>query len=154
MHPRLVSCHQTVSRDLGHRRQCTIQHRPQRIPRRHLHTHRFLDQHHSKKLHVQCETRLSPDKSKLSTAATTASFCFVSTVLSDDGDLAHCRSSDCGGYVGPPTAFPVGHWCTVGVLAGTHRCATESRVTLWQKTNTFLWLLVFHAHVQLRILTF
>ena len=29
-------------------------------------------------------------------------------------------------------AFPVGHRCTVVVLAGTHRCATESRVTLWQ----------------------
>ena len=27
------------------------------------------------------------------------------------------------------------HRCTVGVLAGTHRCATESRVTLWQSAN-------------------
>ena len=25
--------------------------------------------------------------------------------------------------------------CTVGVLAGTHRCATESGVTLWQSAN-------------------
>ena len=36
---------------------------------------------------------------------------------------------------GPPTAFPVGHQCTVGVLAGSHRCPTESRVTLWQSAN-------------------
>ena len=36
---------------------------------------------------------------------------------------------------GPPTAFPFGHWCTVGVLAGTHRCATESRTTLGQCAN-------------------
>ena len=28
----------------------------------------------------------------------------------------------CGACCGPPTAFPVGHRCTVGVLAGTHRC--------------------------------
>ena len=32
---------------------------------------------------------------------------------------------------GPPTA----HWCTVGVLTGTHQCATESRMTLWQSAN-------------------
>ena len=30
---------------------------------------------------------------------------------------------------------PQRHWCTVGVLAGTHQCATESRVTLWQSAN-------------------
>ena len=29
----------------------------------------------------------------------------------------------------------VGHRCTVGVLARTHRSATESRVTLWQSAN-------------------
>ena len=41
----------------------------------------------------------------------------------------------------PPTAFPCGHWCTVGVLAGTHQCATESRVTLWQSANpSVCWL--------------
>ena len=34
-------------------------------------------------------------------------------------------------------AFPVRHPCTVGVLAGTHRCATVSRVTLWQSANPF-----------------
>ena len=30
---------------------------------------------------------------------------------------------------------PLRHWCTVGVLAGTHQCATESRLTLWQSAN-------------------
>ena len=40
----------------------------------------------------------------------------------------------CGACCGPPTAFPVGHRCTVGVLAGT----TESRVTLWQSANPSL----------------
>ena len=48
---------------------------------------------------------------------------------------------------------PWRHWCTVGVLAGTHQCATE-----WQSANPFLCLsscphvVVFHAHLQLRIL--
>ena len=41
-----------------HRRQCTIQHRLRRTPRHNLHAHRFIDQHHSKKLHVQCGTWL------------------------------------------------------------------------------------------------
>ena len=36
---------------------------------------------------------------------------------------------------GPPTAFPFGHRCTVGVLPGTHRCASESRMTLRQRAN-------------------
>ena len=37
---------------------------------------------------------------------------------------------------GPPTASPPQrHWCTVGVLVGTHQCATESRMTLWQSAN-------------------
>ena len=30
---------------------------------------------------------------------------------------------------------PWRHWCTVGVLGGTHQCATEYRVTLWQSAN-------------------
>ena len=48
-----------------------------------------------------------------------------------------------GSCVGPHTGFPV--WAPVyrGVLAGTHRCATVSRMTLWQSANPFLvWLLV------------
>ena len=45
------------------------------------------------------------------------------------------RESYRGACCGPPTAFLVRHRCTVGVLAGTHRCATESRVTLWQSAN-------------------
>ena len=28
------------------------------------------------------------------------------------------------------------HGCTVGVLAGTHPCAMESRVTQWQSANS------------------
>ena len=36
---------------------------------------------------------------------------------------------------------PQRHWCTVGVLAGTHQCAAESRMTLWQSANPSLWLL-------------
>ena len=59
---------------------------------------------------------------------------------------------------------PQRHWRTVGVLARTHQCATESRMTLWQSANPFLcWLecgvvvsvvvVVFRAHLQLRILT-
>ena len=40
--------------------------------------------------------------------------------------------------VGPPTAFPV--WAPVhrGCPAWTHRWATESRVTLWQRANPLL----------------
>ena len=38
-------------------------------------------------------------------------------------------------HAGPPTALPVGHRCTVGVLAWTHWCATESRMTLGQCAN-------------------
>ena len=30
---------------------------------------------------------------------------------------------------------PKRHRCTVCVLAGTHQCATESRMTLWQNAN-------------------
>ena len=37
--------------------------------------------------------------------------------------------------VGHPRPSLFGHQCTVGVLAGIYRCATESRVTLWQSTN-------------------
>ena len=36
---------------------------------------------------------------------------------------------------GHPRPSLFGHGCTVGVLARTHRCATESRVTLWQSAN-------------------
>ena len=36
---------------------------------------------------------------------------------------------------GPPTAFPVGHRCALGVLAGTHRCDRVSWVTLGQSAN-------------------
>ena len=63
-----------------------------------------------------------------------------------------------------PSLF--GHRCSVGVLAGTHQCATESRVTLWQSANPCCVLVgvvtscvclalvfVHHAHVPLRILT-
>ena len=60
------------------------------------------------------------------------------------------------------------HGCTVGVLAGTHRCDTESKVTLWQSANPLLCVVgvvtscvclalvlvvVHHAHVQLRTVT-
>ena len=31
--------------------------------------------------------------------------------------------------------FPCGHWCTVGVLAGTHRCALTLRVASRQSAN-------------------
>ncbi len=62
---------------------------------------------------------------------------------------------------------PWKHWCTVGFIAGTHQCATESKMTLWQSANPSLccleswhrvfcalgFVVVFHAHVQLRILT-
>ena len=42
-----------------------------------------------------------------------------------------------GGCVGPPTAFPV--WAPVyRGCPGTHRCATESRVTLCESANPFL----------------
>ena len=37
--------------------------------------------------------------------------------------------------LGPPTASPVGHRCTVGVLAGTHRCALVPRVASKQSAN-------------------
>ena len=50
------------------------------------------------------------------------------------------RLSHCGSCCGPPTAFPCGHRCTVGVLAGTHRCALMPRVASRQSANT-LWLL-------------
>ena len=36
---------------------------------------------------------------------------------------------------GHPRLSLCGHQCTVGVLAGTHPCATVSRVSLWQKAN-------------------
>ena len=38
------------------------------------------------------------------------------------------------------TAFPCGHRCTAGVLAGTHRCALMPRVASRQNANP-LWLL-------------
>ena len=50
------------------------------------------------------------------------------------------RLSHCGSCCGPPTAFPCGHRCTVGVLAGTHRCALMPRVASRQSANP-LWLL-------------
>ena len=36
---------------------------------------------------------------------------------------------------GPPTASPFGHRCTVGVLAGTHRCALMPKVASRQSAN-------------------
>ena len=48
------------------------------------------------------------------------------------------RLSHCGSCCGPPTAVPCGH--TVGVLAGTHRCALMPRVASRQSANR-LWLL-------------
>ena len=48
--------------------------------------------------------------------------------------------SHCGSCCGPPTAFPLGHRCTVGVLAGTHRCALMPRAASRQSANP-LWLL-------------
>ena len=48
------------------------------------------------------------------------------------------RLSHCGSCCGPPTAFPCGH--TVGVLAGTHRCALMHTVASRQSANP-LWLL-------------
>ena len=59
--------------------------------------------------------------------------------LSEGLSVSCCRL--CGARCGPSTSFPVGHRCTVCVLAGTHRCATESRVTLWQSANPSLLLL-------------
>ena len=57
-----------------HSRQCAAQHRIHTVHRHHIRTHQFVDPRHSKNLRVECETRLlSPDKSKLSTAATNAS---------------------------------------------------------------------------------
>ena len=49
-----------------------------------------------------------------------------------------CRTVD--RVSGPPTAFPLGHRCTAGVLAGTHRCALMPRVASRQSANP-LWLL-------------
>ena len=40
--------------------------------------------------------------------------------------------------VGPPTAFPVRAPVYRGCSACTHLCATESRVTLWQRANPLL----------------
>ena len=48
-----------------------------------------------------------------------------------------CRTVDC--VVGHPRPF-LGHRCTVGVLAGTHRCALMPRVASRQSAN-LLWLL-------------
>ena len=68
------------------------------------------------------------------------------------------RVSHCGSYCGPPTAFPCGHQCTVGVLAGTHQCAWMPRVASRQSANIFCgcWSLVLSMslvcvskHVQL-----
>ena len=52
---------------------------------------------------------------------------------------------------GHPRPSLFGHPCTVGVLAGTHQCATLSRVTLWQSANPCMcwlesWRLAY-AHV-------
>ena len=63
---------------------------------------------------------------------------FLQARLTQSLSLSCCRLS---GVVlvevasGHPRASPVGHRCTVGVLAGTHRCASESRVTLGQGAN-------------------
>ena len=40
--------------------------------------------------------------------------------------------------VEPHTAFPVGHWCTVGVLLGPTKCDRVSRVRLHQSANSCL----------------
>ena len=63
-------------------------------------------------------------------------------VVKDSGAcLFGCaRLSHCGSCSGPPTAFPCGHRCTVGVLAGTHRCALMPRVASRKSANP-LWLL-------------
>ena len=61
--------------------------------------------------------------------------CFLKARLSQD---LVCRVV-CGRLVevtsGHPRPSLFGHRCTVGVVAGTHLCATESRVTLWQSAN-------------------
>ena len=49
----------------------------------------------------------------------------------------------CGACCGPPVAFPVGHQCTVGVLAGTHRCAHRVQGgSVAKRQPFFVWLLV------------
>ena len=68
---------------------------------------------------------------------------------------------------GHPRPSLLGNRFTVGVLAGTHRCATDSRVTPWQAQTLVVccWSrdvvcalrscsVVFRPHVQLRIHTF
>ena len=61
------------------------------------------------------------------------------SVFKDSGAcLIGCaRLSRSASYCGPPTASPVGHRCTVGVLAGTHRCALMPRVASRQSANPF-----------------
>ena len=44
-------------------------------------------------------------------------------------------------HVGTPTAFPCGHRCTVGVLAGTHRRALDAQGGIKAKRQPFWWLL-------------
>ena len=53
-----------------------------------------------------------------------------------------CRVVVCVELVsGHPRPSLFGHQCTVGVLAGTHGCATKSRMTLWQSANPCVcWL--------------
>ena len=64
----------------------------------------------------------------------------------DVNSLLHCAINGHPTEVG--TCVP---WVS---LPGPHRCAAESRMTLWQSANPFpVWLFVFHAHLQLRILT-
>ena len=91
MHQRLPGCHQTGQEALGHlsaalcvlilptchhRRQCATQHRLRNTSHHHLHNHRLVDQHHSRKMHVPRATRHSKRSRQmqpLPTAATTAS---------------------------------------------------------------------------------
>ncbi len=89
---------------------------------------------------------------------------FPETHLTQNLSLSCGRLSSRGSYFGPPTACLHG---STGFFAGTHQCATQSRMTLWQSANPSLccleswhrvfcalgFVVVFHAHVQLRILT-
>ena len=63
-------------------------------------------------------------------------------VVKDSGSclLGCARLSNCGPCCEQPTAFPLGHLCTVGVLAGTHRCALMPKVAPRPSANP-LWLL-------------
>ena len=69
---------------------------------------------------------------------------FPASTFDSDLSLSCCRRSlvvSWSSYRATNGLRPQRHWCAVGVLAGTHQCATESTVTLWQSANPFIcWL--------------